>query len=128
MESNAEKVGIANLLDNDINKVSGGERQLAFIARALTQETPYIVMDEPTSALDFGNQQNLFRIMKTLINEGKTIIFTTHNPNHMVNLDCDIYAIKDQKIEKVQELLLETIKSIYGDDFEQDGKSFLFKM
>lgn len=128
VEENAAKCGITDLLDKDINKVSGGERQLAFIARALTQETPIIVMDEPTAALDFGNQQKLFKIMKSLAEEGKTIIFTTHNPNHLVNLDCDIYAVMEQTIKPMGKLSKEIIKDIYGEEFEQEGKAFLFKI
>lgn len=124
---NAEKCGIVDLLDQDINKVSGGERQLAFIARALTQETPIIIMDEPTAALDFGNQQKLFKTMKELAKEGKTIIFTTHNPNHLVNLGCDIFAVKDKGILKLDELNDAAIKEIYGEEFQREGKSFLFK-
>lgn len=125
--NNAKKCGIADLLDQDINKISGGERQLAFIARALTQETPIIIMDEPTSALDFGNQQKLFKTMKKLAKEGKTIIFTTHNPNHLVNLGCDIFAVKDKGILKLDELNDTAIKEIYGEEFQREGKSFLFK-
>ena len=128
VEENATKCGITDLLDKDINKVSGGERQLAFIARALTQETPIIIMDEPTAALDFGNQQKLFKIMKSLAEEGKTIIFTTHNPNHLVNLDCDIYAVMEQTIKPMGKLSKEIIKDIYGEEFEQEGKAFLFKI
>ena len=125
---NAEKCGITHLLDKDINKVSGGERQLAFIARALTQETPIIIMDEPTASLDFGNQQKLFRIMDSLVKEGKAIVFTTHNPNHLVNLKCDIFAVSNGALTKIDELSESSIKSIYGEDFEKDGKAFLFKL
>ena len=125
---NAEKCGIAELLDKDINKVSGGERQLAFIARALTQETPIIIMDEPTASLDFGNQQKLFKITDSLVKDGKTIIFTTHNPNHLVNLDCDIFAVSDGTLKPITQLNGMTIKKIYGDEFEQEGKAFLFKL
>ena len=128
VEINAKKCGIEELLDKDINKVSGGERQLAFIARALTQETPIIIMDEPTAALDFGNQQKLFKTMKERAKEGKTIIFTTHNPNHLINLECDIFAVKDKNIFKIDELNGDVVKDIYGEEFEWDGKSFLFKL
>ena len=128
VEANAKKCGIMKLLNKDINKVSGGERQLAFIARALTQETPIIIMDEPTAALDFGNQQKLFKTMKELVAEGKTIIVTTHNPNHLINLGCDIFAVKDKKIFKIEELNDLIVKEIYGEEFERDGKSFLFKL
>ena len=126
--SNAEKCGISGLLGKDINKISGGERQLAFIARALTQETPIIIMDEPTASLDFGNQQKLFKIMVSLAKEGKTIVFTTHNPNHLVNLECDVFAVSNGKLEALEDLDDSTIRSIYGDDFERDGKAFLFKL
>ena len=123
-----EKCGISELFNKNINKISGGERQLAFIARALAQESPIIVMDEPTAALDFGNQQKLFKIISSLANEGKTIIFTTHNPNHLVNLNCDIYSVKNGKIDHIEKLNKETVEKIYGEEFEWDGKSFLFKM
>lgn len=126
--SNAERCGITDLLRKDINKVSGGERQLAFIARALTQETPVIIMDEPTASLDFGNQQRLFKIMSNLVKEGKTIIFTTHNPNHLVNLDCDIFAVSNKTLHPIDKLNSEAIKEIYGDEFEKDGRAFLFKI
>ena len=128
VEQNAKKCGIIDLLDKNINKVSGGERQLAFIARALTQETPIIIMDEPTAALDFGNQQRLFKIMKELTNEGKTIIFTTHNPNHLINLKCDIFAVDDNKLSKIDNLNDIVVKKIYGEEFEREGKAFLFKL
>lgn len=128
VRENAEKCGITELLGKDINKVSGGERQLAFIARALTQETPIIVMDEPTAALDFGNQQKLFRIMDSLIKEGKTIIFTTHNPNHLVNIACDIFAVSNKTLSPIANLNNEKLREIYGEGFEQNGKAFLFKL
>ena len=128
IEKNAQKSGIAELLDEDINKVSGGERQLAFIARALTQNAKIIIMDEPTSALDFGNQQKLFKIIKEISKEGKTIIFTTHNPNHLINLDCDIYSIIHGKIQQIEKLDLNVMKELYDDDFIFDGQAFTFKI
>ena len=66
--------------------------------------------------------------MMELVKEGKTIIFTTHNPNHLVNLDCDIYAVGGGTIKQIKELNDEVIKELYGDEFERDGKSFLFKL
>ena len=128
IDANASKCGIQDLLEKDINKVSGGERQLAFIARALTQETPIIIMDEPTASLDFGNQQKLFKIVSALVEEGKTIIFTTHNPNHLVNLDCDIFAVSNGALKRIDALSKDIINELYGDEFECDGKSFLFKI
>ena len=49
-------LGIADLAEHDYTRISGGQRQLTLIARALAQEAPILVMDEPTASLDFGNQ------------------------------------------------------------------------
>lgn len=126
IEENAELCGISNLLENDINKISGGERQLAYIARVLTQDTKVILMDEPAAFLDFGNQQKLFFILRQLVEEGKTIIFTTHNPNHLVNLDCDIYSLIDGQLEMIESLTIEAVKKIYNDGDITEGQAFLF--
>ena len=97
-KNNAEKLGITHLLSKDINKLSGGERQLACITRALTQESKIIVMDEPTASLDYGNQIRLFKIVKDLQRAGKTVVFTIHNPEHVKNLNCDVAIMKDGKV------------------------------
>lgn len=123
----ANYCGISNLLDCTINKISGGERQLAFIARALTQNTKIIVMDEPTASLDFGNQQKLLRIIKELSENGKTILFTTHNPNHLINLDCDVYVVKEGKASIIDVLTPEILREIYEEDFEWRSGVVIFK-
>jgi iron complex transport system ATP-binding protein len=118
-KENAEKLGITHLLSKDINKISGGERQLAFIARALTQESKIIVMDEPTASLDYGNQLRLFEIIMDLKEKGKTIVFTTHNPEHVKLLNCDVAIINDGRIYcagKANEIVTkEILEEIYGD-------------
>ena len=121
-KANAEKCGISHLLSKDINKLSGGERQLVFIARALTQESPVIIMDEPTASLDYGNQLKLYEIIKELQKDSKTIIFTTHNPEHVLYLDCLVAVIQSGKITKTgraKEIITQTtLKEIYGDIVE----------
>lgn len=118
-KANAEKCGITHLLTKDINKLSGGERQLVFIARALTQESPIIIMDEPTASLDYGNQLKLYEMIKGLQKDGKTIVFTTHNPAHVLYLDCSVAVIQSGKITKTgqaQDIITHaTLKEIYGD-------------
>jgi iron complex transport system ATP-binding protein len=94
----AEKMGIEYLLDKTITKISGGERQLAFICRALTQESKIFIFDEPLAALDFGNQNKLLMIFKILKDEVKTIIFSTHNPNQVLDFDCNVIVVNNKTI------------------------------
>ena len=71
----AEICNIKHLLNKSITKLSGGERQLVFICRALVQQSDILIFDEPTASLDFGNQYKFFEIIKSLQQKGKTIIF-----------------------------------------------------
>lgn len=118
--SNAEKCGITHLLDKDINKISGGEKQLVCICRALIQESKILIFDEPTSSLDFGNQYKVLDLMKSLVNEGKTIIFATHNPNQVIEAKTNVIIIDEGNVltsgdsSIFNEVIL---KKIYGMDF-----------
>lgn len=77
-----EKLGIAGLASIEYTRISGGQRQLALIARALAQDAPAIVMDEPTASLDFGNQVKVLREVAQLARNGLGIILSTHDPDH----------------------------------------------
>ena len=91
-------VGISHLLSKNIQHLSGGELQLVLIARALVQETPIILMDEPMSALDLGNQVKILKLIEELKRQSKTILFSSHNPNHALVLDGNACMIKDGKV------------------------------
>ena len=118
----ADQCGITGLLKKNINSVSGGERQLACIARALVQESPLILMDEPASALDFGNHAKLLRMIKALQESGKTIIFTTHDPNDVTDLDCNAAIVSDGRIllhGRAGEIItFDLLTRIYGEEIE----------
>ncbi len=75
-------LGIAELAQAEYTRISGGQRQLALIARALAQEAPAIIMDEPTASLDFGNQVVVLSEVKRLASQGLTIVLSTHDPDH----------------------------------------------
>jgi len=77
-----ERFGIAHLAERPYTMISGGERQLALLARALAQEPQFIVLDEPTASLDFGNQGKVMREIRALAASGHGVLFTTHDPNH----------------------------------------------
>lgn len=75
------KCGLQHLQDRPLPNLSGGERQLATVARALAQKPCILLLDEPTAHLDLGNKGRLLQIMRDLLAEGVTLILTTHDPN-----------------------------------------------
>jgi iron complex transport system ATP-binding protein len=75
-------LGIGTLADADYTRISGGQRQLVLIARALAQETPILVMDEPTASLDFGNQTLVLACIRDLVADGYGVLLSTHDPDH----------------------------------------------
>lgn len=77
-----ERFGIGVLRDRPYTEISGGERQLVLLARALAQEPRFVVLDEPTASLDFGNQGKVMREIRALAGSGLGVLFTTHDPNH----------------------------------------------
>jgi iron complex transport system ATP-binding protein len=81
-----ERLGIAHLAERPIQQVSGGERQLALIARALATEAPMLLMDEPTANLDFANQSRVLEQIARLREGGHAVIFTTHHPDHALRI------------------------------------------
>lgn len=79
-----DEVGITHLASRPCNTLSGGQRQLVYIARAIAQDTPVIFLDEPTSALDFDNQILVWKIMKKVADTGVTVVVCSHDPNHIM--------------------------------------------
>lgn len=77
-----ETLGIEDLADHEYTKISGGQRQLALVARALAQDSPTLVMDEPTASLDFGNQVIVLEQIRQLAKTGLSIVLSTHDPDH----------------------------------------------
>jgi iron complex transport system ATP-binding protein len=86
------KAGIAHLENALFSEISGGERQLVLIARALAQQSEILIMDEPTASLDYGNQARILEIINELSRQDYAIIMTTHFPDHAF-LACNKVAI-----------------------------------
>ena len=114
------RVGIEHLAERDYTKISGGEQQLVLIARALAQGAKILIMDEPTSSLDYGNQVRTQQQLRGLVEEGYTIIQSTHNPEQTFSYADRVLCIKDGRVyaegrpEDVMDEKL--IKDIYGID------------
>ena len=92
-----ETLGIAALAERPIHRVSGGERQLALIARALATEAPLLVLDEPTANLDFGNQMRVLGEVVRLRERGIGILLCSHDPGHALEVADEVLLIKGGK-------------------------------
>lgn len=75
------KVGMIEKAHASVMNISGGEHQLVLLARSLAQQTDLLMLDEPTSHLDIKNKSRLIAILRELVKDGKTIVFTTHEPD-----------------------------------------------
>ncbi|MBO8442096.1 MAG: ABC transporter ATP-binding protein [Firmicutes bacterium] len=111
------KFHLEKLQNNPFNTLSGGQKQLSNICLVLLQQADIIIMDEPTSALDLGNQVLILKTIKRLAEQGYGIVFSSHNPNHALQLNCTTSFInEDGKLETnlAQNLLNEkNLKKIY---------------
>lgn len=81
-----EDMGVGHLQRRAYTEISGGERQLVLIARALVQEPAVLVMDEPTASLDFGNQIRVLDHIRALRDRGLGIFLCTHQPEHALRV------------------------------------------
>ena len=93
-----EALGIVELADRSYGQLSGGQRQMVLMARAIAQDTPLMFLDEPTSALDFSNQVKIWKTMRKVAERGVTILACSHDPN-FVSWFCDQVAVmKEGKV------------------------------
>ena len=76
-----DALGLAHLRERAAPSLSGGERQLAMVARALAQQPRLLLLDEPTAHLDLGNRDRVLNVLRAQARAGVTIVFTTHDPN-----------------------------------------------
>ncbi|RXJ60913.1 ABC transporter ATP-binding protein [Candidatus Marinarcus aquaticus] len=96
-----ELLGIGHLKDEIYTTLSGGQRQLILIARAITQQADIFIMDEPVNGLDFGNQYKLLNQIKALSKQNITFIKTSHYPDHVFFVSNEaIFLNKGKILEK----------------------------
>ncbi len=92
----ATELGIAHLLNKGYKKISGGERQLCLIGRALMQTSQLIVMDEPTANLDFAHKKHFFKRCKALAASGTTIVISSHQPENALKYADYVVFMKER--------------------------------
>jgi len=122
-EEALQTLGIAQLKDRIYTQISGGERQLVLIARALAQQPAFLIMDEPTANLDFGNQIKVLNQIKKLVrNENLGVIMTTHFPNDAFYCASKVAVIERGnafRIGTAEEVITEDyLKTVYGVDVQ----------
>jgi iron complex transport system ATP-binding protein len=113
-----EMVGIADLADRTLGSLSGGQRQMALIARALAQQPALLLLDEPTAHLDFGNQVLVLEAVQKLASSGISIVMNTHMPDHAFLVGSRAAALCDRRLLAVDEVAAvvnsEMMSSVYG--------------
>jgi len=116
----ANKMQIEKLLNKNLGELSGGEKQIVSIAACLLQNTPILLLDEPTSALDLKNQNLVLFLLRDIAKEGKTVILSSHNPNHSLFLNSNVILLNNGKIEMFDEsnkvVQIDILRRIYGDN------------
>lgn len=127
--------GITGLADKFVTRISGGEFQLAMLARTICQNSDILALDEPINNLDPRHQIMLMDLLKELSSQGKTVLCVLHDLNAILR-SCDkCILLKDGSIfsygETKSVITEENIKAVYGIDVQiiiHQGKSvILFK-
>lgn len=113
------RLGIKDLADSDYSRLSGGQRQLVMIARALAQGASILIMDEPTASLDFGNQARVLSHVRRLVKAGEhSVILSTHDPDQAFALDAHVVLMQSGQIvtagNAYDVLTAENLGRVYG--------------
>lgn len=117
-----ELLGIENLATRNFSELSGGEKQMVLIARAVAQQPCYIAMDEPTSNLDLGNQSRVMQLAARLRNQGYGVLMNTHSPQQALQYADHAILLKNGKVKACgppsEVLNSNTISSLYATPLE----------
>lgn len=129
IEQLLEDLGISHLKDREISKLSGGEERLALLARALAQEPELLILDEPTAHLDLGNKVMTLKALRDMAESGRTVLFSTHDPNEALLVGDHVSIISEGEImgqgAPAETITEEILRTIYGTEIrviEVDGR------
>lgn len=113
-----DQVGIAGLADQPVPQLSGGERQLMLLARAVVQNPRLLLLDEPTAHLDLSNKARLVGLLGGLRERGTTLLMSSHEPEVVLALADDVLLVEPQGTTRFglldEVFTAETLSRIYG--------------
>ena len=111
-------LGILDLAGREANRLSGGQRQLCLVARALAQDAPLLVMDEPTASLDLGNRFLVLDQVRILRDRGFGVVFSTHDPDQARDLATRVAVISNGGLAAYgtpdETLTASVLSAVYG--------------
>lgn len=94
-----DRLGLASLAGQQIGKLSGGQQQRALLARALAQEADLLLLDEPFNAVDARTQETIYEAMRTLRDQGKTLVVATHDLSRLDGAFDAVVRLRDGEVE-----------------------------
>ena len=116
------RLGIADLAARAFDELSGGERQLVLVARALAQGAKLLVLDEPCASLDLARQMRILAVLRDLATAGYAILLTTHLPDHAFLLGGTAALLKEGRLlgpaPPADLLTAPTLEALYGTPIE----------
>lgn len=118
-----EYTGIADLRGRFLDQLSGGQRQMAFVAMAIAQNTKYILLDEPLNNLDMRRSVAIMKLLRRLVEEKqKTILIVIHDINFVSVYADYVVALKNGKVQKIgpvnEVIVSDELKRIYDIDID----------
>ena len=113
-----KSLDLDHLGPRSVLELSGGERQMVLIARALAQEPQLLLLDEPTTHLDLSNKGRILGTLRKLAANGVTVVFTSHDPNAAASTAQHLVLMRGGKVHasgNLDEVLTaERLSEIYG--------------
>ena len=122
VEQIIELLNLQHIADRNMENISGGERQLVLIARALMQDARLLILDEPTSFLDYSNQLLVLERIGDLVKNGDSCIYSTPNPDLALGHSSRVIVMSDGRISydgKPESLIgTDVLSNVYGRNIE----------